>query len=64
MYAQNPNGFSTDYTKARTDAPMLFSTFKYNVGFWPKELLEKVGNLVLYNCKSKCLEVKSPLLLT
>jgi hypothetical protein len=48
IYQQNPNGFKPAYTKARTDAPMLFSTFKYNVGFWPKALVEKVGNLVLY----------------
>ncbi|RSL40964.1 hypothetical protein CEP53_013055 [Fusarium sp. AF-6] len=48
MYAQNLNGFKTEYTKARTDAPMLFSTFKYNVGFWPKELLAELGNLVQY----------------
>ncbi|KAJ4323529.1 hypothetical protein N0V84_004269 [Fusarium piperis] len=48
MYAQNPMGFLAEYRKARTDAPMLFSTFKYNVGFWPKELVEEAGNLVQY----------------
>ena len=30
---------------------MLFSAFRYNVGFWPKQLVEKVGNLVLYRSK-------------
>ncbi|KAM0426136.1 hypothetical protein ACHAPT_008768 [Fusarium lateritium] len=50
MYAQNVNGFKTEYTKARTDAPMLFSTFKYNIAFWPKEVLAKLGNLVQYRC--------------
>jgi hypothetical protein len=52
MYAQNPSGFKTEYVKARTDAPMLFSAFKYNVGFWPEEIAGRVGNLVRY--KSKC----------
>jgi len=48
IYYQNPGGFKPVYTKAATDAPLLFSTFHYNIGFWPKELVEKVGNLVLY----------------
>ncbi|PYH88720.1 alpha/beta-hydrolase [Aspergillus ellipticus CBS 707.79] len=48
IYAQNPNGFSSVYSKATTDAPLLFSAFKYNVGFWPPALVAKAGNLVLY----------------
>jgi hypothetical protein len=52
MYYLNPGGFSTIYTKPETDAPMLFSAFKYNVGFWPPELVARVGNLVSYNSKS------------
>ncbi|RAH51141.1 epoxide hydrolase family protein [Aspergillus brunneoviolaceus CBS 621.78] len=48
IYAQNPNGFSTVYSKAHTDAPLLFSAFKYNVGFWPPALVAQTGNLVLY----------------
>ncbi|KAJ7282731.1 Alpha/Beta hydrolase protein, partial [Mycena rebaudengoi] len=48
IYAQNPNGFRTEYTKAATDAPLLFSLYEYNVAVWPKEYVEKVGNLVLY----------------
>lgn len=55
IYAQNPGGFQpTDYSnvKVRTDAPLLFTTFKYNIGFWPKEDVAAVGNLVSYKCKS------------
>jgi len=48
MYAQNQNGFKTTYTKAHTDAPLLFSAFKYNVGFWPPAKVAQVGNLVEY----------------
>lgn len=48
VYFQNPGGFHTTYTKADTDAPMLFSSFKYNVAFWPREFVAKVGNLVRY----------------
>ncbi|KAF9775825.1 hypothetical protein IL306_006040 [Fusarium sp. DS 682] len=36
----------TTYTKPPTDAPMLFSAFKYNVGYWPPKLVAQVGNLV------------------
>ncbi|KAJ4864059.1 alpha/beta hydrolase fold domain-containing protein [Trichoderma breve] len=51
IYFQNPlgqTGFRYNYTRARTDAPMLFSAFKYNVHYWPRALAETVGNLVLY----------------
>ncbi|KAL6805723.1 Alpha/Beta hydrolase protein [Trichoderma sp. SZMC 28012] len=51
IYFQNPlgqTGFRYNYTRARTDAPMLFSGFKYNVQSWPRALAETVGNLVLY----------------
>ncbi|KAI1127677.1 alpha/beta-hydrolase [Nemania abortiva] len=48
-YAQNPTLIKPSYAKARTDAPMLFSSFKYNYGFWTKEVVSWVGNLVLYN---------------
>lgn len=51
IYAQNPNGFKLNYTKAHTDAPLLFSAFKYNVAFWPPALVAKVGNLVSYKSK-------------
>ncbi|KAJ7020006.1 Alpha/Beta hydrolase protein [Mycena alexandri] len=47
IYAQNPNGFTSVYTKASTDAPMLFSQFEYNI-LWPEEYVTKVGNLVSY----------------
>ncbi|OIW28330.1 alpha/beta-hydrolase [Coniochaeta ligniaria NRRL 30616] len=48
IYFQNPHGFKSSYTKAQTDAPLLFSSFRYNVAFWPPALVEQVGNLVLY----------------
>lgn len=50
MYFQNAvtGGFRQNYTKAMTDAPMLYSAFKYNVGFWPPDAVAKVGNLVGY----------------
>ncbi|KAM0247772.1 hypothetical protein ACHAQJ_009705 [Trichoderma viride] len=49
IYYQNQNGFATTYTKANTDAPLLFSSFKYNVAFWPPALANRTGNLVVYN---------------
>jgi len=54
IYAQNPNGFRPAYTKATTDAPLLFSAFKYNVGFWPPAKVAQVGNLVKYQSKFDC----------
>ncbi|KAL7947565.1 Alpha/Beta hydrolase protein [Trichoderma barbatum] len=48
IYAQNPNTFGREYFKANTDAPLLFSAFKYNIASWPRGLVELVGNLVLY----------------
>ncbi|KAJ7301981.1 hypothetical protein DFH08DRAFT_978310 [Mycena albidolilacea] len=36
------------YTKAPTEAPLLFSQYAYNVGLWPEEYVAKVGNLVFY----------------
>ncbi|KAF9445163.1 alpha/beta-hydrolase [Macrolepiota fuliginosa MF-IS2] len=47
-YAQNPNGFMTTYSKANTDAPLLFSAFQFNNQYWPKEVVAMVGNLVSY----------------
>ncbi|KAJ7840011.1 Alpha/Beta hydrolase protein [Mycena leptocephala] len=48
IYAQNTNGFKTVYTKAPTDAPLLFSQYEYNIALWPEEYAAKVGNLVSY----------------
>ncbi|KAJ7788969.1 Alpha/Beta hydrolase protein [Mycena leptocephala] len=48
IYAQNANGFPKVYTKAPTDAPMLFSQYEYNIGFWPEDYVSQVGNLVSY----------------
>ncbi|KAJ7661645.1 Alpha/Beta hydrolase protein [Mycena rosella] len=44
----NPNSVGPVYTKADTDAPILFTQYKYNVGMWPQECVAKVGNLVSY----------------
>jgi hypothetical protein len=51
-YAQNPMAFRHAYTFPPTDAPMLLSQFKYNVGFWPREVASTVGNLVEFHSKS------------
>ena len=48
IYARNAGGFRPEYTRAATDAPLLFSAFKYNVGFWPPAKVGQVGNLVSY----------------
>ncbi|EHK19969.1 uncharacterized protein TRIVIDRAFT_68553 [Trichoderma virens Gv29-8] len=46
-------GLRYNYTRPRTDAPMLFSGFKYNVQSWPRALAETVANLVLYRTSHK-----------
>jgi pimeloyl-ACP methyl ester carboxylesterase len=48
VYAQNPDGFKTTYTRAETDAPMLYTAGRWNTVYWPKEYAQKVGNLVRY----------------
>jgi hypothetical protein len=50
-YAQNPTSLKSTYTKARTDAPMLFSSFKWSGAFWTEEVVSWVGNLVSYVCE-------------
>jgi len=52
IYFSNPNGFRPEYTKAPTDAPLLYSNFKYNNAFYPRAVVEKVGNLVRWQGKS------------
>ncbi|KAJ7347073.1 Alpha/Beta hydrolase protein [Mycena albidolilacea] len=47
-YAQNPDGIKTVYSRAPTDAPLLFSQFPYDLGPWPEEYVAKIGNLVSY----------------
>ncbi|KAM3448620.1 hypothetical protein MY3296_007653 [Beauveria thailandica] len=34
--------------RAHTDAPMFVTFFRYSIGFWPKEVLRIMGNLVQY----------------
>ncbi|KAK7213929.1 hypothetical protein V2G26_021107 [Clonostachys chloroleuca] len=48
IYYSNPNGFRPEYSKASTDAPMLYSNFKYNNTFFPPAVVRKVGNLVYW----------------
>ncbi|KAJ6556292.1 Alpha/Beta hydrolase protein [Mycena capillaripes] len=49
IYVANPKAFSGVYTNqaSSTDAPMLFSQYKYNP-YWPEEYVAKIGNLVSY----------------
>ncbi|KAL8895052.1 MAG: hypothetical protein Q9192_003876 [Flavoplaca navasiana] len=49
-YAQEPQFPYKEgiYRRARTDAPMLVSYFKYVIGFWPEDVLRMMGNLVSY----------------
>ncbi|TGO42010.1 hypothetical protein BHYA_0013g00130 [Botrytis hyacinthi] len=49
---QNTDAYSSSYSKAQTDAPMLFSSFKYSGAFWTEQVVSWVGNLVTYNCES------------
>ncbi|KAJ7356671.1 Alpha/Beta hydrolase protein [Mycena albidolilacea] len=48
QYARNAGSFRTKYTKAPTDAPMLYSLFPYNILMFPEEYVAKLGNLVSY----------------
>ncbi|KAJ6519228.1 Alpha/Beta hydrolase protein [Mycena sanguinolenta] len=48
QYARNAGSFRTNYTQPPTDAPMFFSLFEYNIGFWPEQYVAKVGNLISY----------------
>ncbi|KAL8746067.1 MAG: hypothetical protein Q9184_007794 [Pyrenodesmia sp. 2 TL-2023] len=50
IYAQEPQFPYIEgiYRRARTDAPMLVSYFKYVIGFWPEDVLRMMGNLVSY----------------
>lgn len=49
IYAHNPDLFTGEYRKPKNDAPMVFANYKYDVGYWPKEYVEKVSNLVQFN---------------
>ncbi|TGO51488.1 hypothetical protein BCON_0160g00130 [Botryotinia convoluta] len=51
-YPQNTDAYSSSYSKAQTDALMLFSSFKYSGAFWTEKVVSWVGNLVTYNCES------------
>ncbi|KAM0449852.1 hypothetical protein ACHAO4_007154 [Trichoderma viride] len=51
IYAQNPTGkgFSYTYRRARSNQPLLYSNFQWNMLFYPEKLVATVGNLVYYN---------------
>ncbi|PNP45519.1 hypothetical protein TGAMA5MH_02742 [Trichoderma gamsii] len=51
IYAQNPTGkgFLYTYRRARTNQPLLFSNFQWNMLFYPERLVATIGNLVYYN---------------
>ncbi|KAF7936946.1 hypothetical protein EAE99_002295 [Botrytis elliptica] len=38
-YPQNTDAYSSSYSKAQTDAPMLFSSFKYSGAFWTEKVV-------------------------
>ncbi|KAJ7771919.1 hypothetical protein DFH07DRAFT_734157, partial [Mycena maculata] len=48
IYTQNPTFGSSDYIKPLTNAQMLFSLFEFDLMFWSREYVQRVGNLVLY----------------
>ncbi|KAI0013888.1 Alpha/Beta hydrolase protein [Xylariaceae sp. FL0662B] len=49
IYAQNAALLNSPFNShPNTDAPFLYSNFKYNAWFWPRQLVETVENLVFY----------------
>jgi hypothetical protein len=51
-YAQDPSVLETGIRRAKTDAPMLVTFFRYSIGFWPEVVLQTMGNLVMYRRES------------
>ncbi|KAI1074501.1 Alpha/Beta hydrolase protein [Whalleya microplaca] len=47
VYTQNAD-FVNKFKTPKTDAPFLYSAFKNNSWFWPRQLVETLGNLVWY----------------
>lgn len=64
-YAQEPQFPYKEgiYRRARTDAPMLVSYFKYVIGFWPEDVLRMMGNLVSYRSQLWPKSIRLPCLL-
>ncbi|UKZ55950.1 hypothetical protein TrVGV298_009774 [Trichoderma virens] len=48
IYNQNPSSFAVPLSKAKTDAPFLFSKFKYDTFFIPEPIIGSLTNLVYY----------------
>lgn len=51
IYNQNPSSFAVPLLKAKTDAPFLFSSFKYDTFFIPEQIIRPLTNLVYYKCQ-------------
>lgn len=51
IYNQNPSSFAIPLSKAKTDAPFLFSSFKYDTFFIPEQIIRPLTNLVYYKCQ-------------
>ncbi|ELU36106.1 hypothetical protein AG1IA_09864 [Rhizoctonia solani AG-1 IA] len=47
-YYQNPAGFSTNLLHAKTNVPMGFASYYFDIAYYPPFYVAKVGNLV-YN---------------
>jgi hypothetical protein len=51
--------FRKDYNVERPAAPMGYSAFRYNIAQWPRAIIEKVGNLTIYQGRRCHLAVPS-----
>ncbi|KAF8598945.1 alpha/beta-hydrolase [Ceratobasidium sp. AG-I] len=49
IYYQNPNTFQNQTPHATNQAPMGFSSYRYEVQYYPEFYLAEVGNLVFYS---------------
>ncbi|KAK0756232.1 hypothetical protein N5P37_011147 [Trichoderma harzianum] len=48
IYNQNPSSFAVPLSKAKTDAPFLFSNFKYDTFFIPEQIIRPLTNPLYY----------------
>ncbi|KAL7929764.1 Alpha/Beta hydrolase protein [Trichoderma chlorosporum] len=48
IYNQNPSSFAVPLSKTTSDAPFLFSSFKYDTFFIPEPVIRSLTNLVYY----------------
>ncbi|QRV92993.1 epoxide hydrolase [Ceratobasidium sp. AG-Ba] len=47
-YFQNPNGFNPTMLHAANDVPMGYAAYYYDLQYYPKFYVSKIGNLVYY----------------